>query len=79
MQISLPKTEVTLFSQNNTDNQETCNQTYISIVDNQEPVVAVNNHVLQYNKSPKLLGVYLDEKLNFRKQIEVVSYKANKF
>ena len=61
MQISLPKTEVTLFSQNNTDNQETCNQTYISIVDNQEPVVAVNNHVLQYNKSPKLLGVYLDE------------------
>ena len=61
MQISLPKTEVTLFSQNNTDNLE--------------PVVTVYNHVLQYNKTPKLLGVHLDEKLNFRKHIEVVSYK----
>ena len=61
MQISLPKTEVTLFSQNNTDNLE--------------PVVTVDNHVLQYNKTPKLLGVHLDEKLNFRKHIEVVSHK----
>ena len=52
MQISLPKTEVTLFSQNNTDNLE--------------PVVTVDNHVLQYNKTPKLLGVHLDEKLNFK-------------
>ena len=64
MQISLPKTEVTLFSQNNTDNLE--------------PVVTVDNHVLQYNKTPKLLGVHLDEKLNFRKHIEVVSHKASR-
>ena len=64
MQISLPKTEVTLFSQSNTDNLE--------------PVVTVDNHVLQYNKTPKLLGVHLDEKLNFRKHIEVVSHKASR-
>ena len=63
MQISLPKTEVTLFSQNNTDNLE--------------PVVTVDNHVLQYNKTLKLLGVHLDEKLYFRKHIEVVSHKAS--
>ena len=38
MQISLPKTEVTLFSQNNNANLE--------------PLVTVDNHVLQYNKTP---------------------------
>ena len=64
MQISLPKTEVTLFSKNNTDNLE--------------PVVTVDYHVLQYNETPKLLGVHLDEKLNFRKHIEVVSHKASR-
>ena len=47
MQISLPKTEITLFSQNN--------------IDIQEPVVTIDNHVLHYNKKPKLLGVHLDE------------------
>ena len=47
MQISLPKTEITLFSQNN--------------IENQEPVVTIDNHVFQYNEKPKLLGVYFDE------------------
>ena len=66
MQISLPKSEVTLFSQSN--------------IDNLEPVVSVDNHVHQYNKTSKLLRVHLhlDEKLNFRKQTEVVSHKASR-
>ena len=38
--------------------------------DNLKPVVTVDNHVLQYNKTPKLLGVHLDEKLNFRKHLK---------
>ena len=67
MQISLPKSEVTLFSQSN--------------IDNLEPVVSVDNHVHQYNKTSKLLRVHLhlDEKLNFRKQTEVVSHKASRW
>ena len=64
MQISLPKTEITLFSQNN--------------IENQKPVVTIDNHVLQYNKNPKLLGVHLDEKLNFKKHIEIISHKASR-
>ena len=64
MQISLPKTEITLFSQNN--------------IENQEPVVTIDNHVLQYNKNPKFLGVHLDEKLNFKKNIEIISHKASR-
>ena len=64
MQISLPKTEITLFVQNN--------------IENQEPVVTIDNHVLQYNKNPKVLGVHLDEKLNFKKHIEIISHKASR-
>ena len=64
MQISLPKTEITLFSQNN--------------IENQKPVVTIDNHVLQYNKNPILLGVHLDEKLNFKKHIEIISHKASR-
>ena len=64
MQISLPKTEITLFSQDN--------------IENQEPVVTIDNLVLQYNKNPKLLGVHLDEKPNFKKHIEIISHKASR-
>ena len=64
MQISLPKTEITLFVQNN--------------IENQEPVVTIDNHVLQYNKNPKVLGVHLDEKLNFKKHLEIISHKASR-
>ena len=64
MQLSLPKTEITLFSKSNTENQE--------------PVVIYDNHVLQYNQNPKLFGVHLYEKLNFRKHIEVSSHKASR-
>ena len=50
--MSLPKTKITLFSQDNTENLK--------------PVVTIDNSVLQYNQTTKLLGVHLDEKNQFQ-------------
>ncbi|MEW8548508.1 MAG: reverse transcriptase domain-containing protein, partial [Candidatus Thiodiazotropha sp.] len=64
MNISLPKTEITLFSKKS----DTLYQ----------PKIKIDDQILQYNKTPKLLGIYLDEKLSFKKHIEVVAQKASK-
>ena len=61
--MSLPKTEITLFSQSNTEHLK--------------PVVTIDNSVLQYNQTTKLLGVHLYEKINFRTHTEVISHKAS--
>ena len=61
MQKSVPNTEITLFSQNN--------------IKNQESVVTIDNHVLQYIKTSKLLRVHLDEKLSYKKHIEIILIK----
>lgn len=64
MNISLPKTEITLFSR-------------MQYTDYQ-PVVKIDNQVLHYNQFPKLLGVHLDEKLSFKKHVEITAQKASK-
>ena len=50
----------------------------MSNTEHQELVITIDVNVLQYNQTPKLLGVHLDEKLNFRTHLEVVSHNACK-
>ena len=42
----------------------------------QRPHTAKNNKILKYNRNPKLLGVTLDEKLNFGQHILNIEKKA---
>jgi hypothetical protein len=39
-------------------------------------ILKLNNKILKYNRNPKLLGVTLDEKLNFGQHIQNIERKA---
>ena len=40
------------------------------------PTVKMNNNLVRFNPSPRLLGVYLDRTLSFQKQVEEVKNKV---
>jgi len=64
MKLSIPKTEVTLFSRHKTTPDL--------------PPLRVNTIDLNYNKNPRLLGIHLDEKFDFKHHISKVEEKALK-
>ena len=62
MTISLPKTEVTLFTPRKIS---------------PDPIeIKINQHTLKYNKTPKILGITLDEHLNYKAHIHNTARKA---
>ena len=66
MKISLDKTEICLFSRSNLD------------VEGSSLTVQLNGEDIPYNSNPKILGLHLDESLNFQTHIKKTEQKANK-
>ena len=66
MKISLDKTEICLFSRSNLD------------VEGSSLTVQLNGEDIPYNSNPKILGLHLDESLNFQTHIKKTKQKANK-
>ena len=66
MKINIEKTEICLFTKE-TDTPA-----------KDEIKVTINQEEIKYNKTPKILGVTLDESLNFQSHISKVEQKANK-
>ena len=66
MKINIEKTEICLF----TKQPDTA--------DGERPEVTLQEKKIKYNPTPKLLGVILDETLNFQSHISKVEQKANK-
>ena len=66
MKLSAEKTEICLFSRGNLNGNSTMLQ------------VHVNGKDISYNPNPKVLGLHLDESLNFQNHIKQTEQKANK-
>ena len=66
MKINISKTEICLFTEKPDH------------TDGTQPEVILQDMKIKYNSTPKLLGVVLDESLNFNKHISNVEQKANK-
>ena len=66
MKLSAEKTEICLFSRGNLN----VNSTMLK--------VHVNGKDISYNPNPKVLGLHLDESLNFQNHIKKTEQKANK-
>ena len=66
MKISLDKTEICLFSRSNLD------------VEGSSLMVQLNGKDIPYNSNPKILGLHLEESLNFHTHIKKTEQKANK-
>ena len=66
MKLSLGKTEVTLFR-----TKDTCER------DEKECVCKANGEELKYNPNPKILGITLDEQLNFQEHVNKTEKKAS--
>ena len=66
MKLSLGKTEVTLFL-----TKDTCEK------DEKECVCKANGEELKYNPNPKILGINLDEQLNFQEHVNKTEKKAS--
>ena len=66
MKINFEKTEICLFTK------------LTNSTDGSQPEVTLQQKKVKYNHTPKLLGVVLDESLNFQTHISKVEQKANK-
>ena len=66
MKINISKTEICLFTK------------LIDHTDTSKPEITLQDMKIKCNPTPKLLGVVLDETLNFQKHISNVEQKANK-
>ena len=66
MKLNISKTEICLFTK------------MIDQTDSPKPEVTLLDMKIKYNSTPKLLGVVLDETLNFQKHICNIEQKANK-
>ena len=66
MKLSLGKTEVTLFR-----TKDTCER------DEKGCVCNANGKELKYNPNPKILGITLDEQLNFQEHVKLTEKKAS--
>ena len=67
MKLSLSKTEVTVFH-----TKDTCDRL------DKEGLCKVNGKELQYNPCPKILGITLDEQLNFQEHVTRTERKASR-
>lgn len=67
MKISLPKTEFCIFTMDSKITEQW--QTTSLLIDNKS---------VAYNKTPKMLGITLDEKLKFDKHIEIIERKGHR-
>ena len=66
MKLSAEKTEICLFSRDNLNGNSTMLK------------VHVNGKDISYNPNPKVLGLHLDESLNYQNHIKKTEQKANK-